>query len=253
MELPEERRIKVLQIIRRRGSITVAELSKELKVSGITIRRDLKKLEAIGHIKCTYGGALLLQRMNKELSFDQKIVVNINKKRKIGAKAALLIEENDTIFVSTGTTTREVVLNIDMRKNVTVATNCLWTGYELSKLPNVHLGIIGGELLRPSYALVGPKALRAIEDIVIDKFFLSLDGISIDYGTTTTSEFEAEIIRTIIKLSKRTIIVADSTKIGRVAFARIGGLDDIDIIVTDSGLDKEQHSALTKHVEVVIA
>jgi len=249
---PEERRLSLLQFVRKRGAVKISELSEDLGVSKVTIRRDSEKLEKEGYIKRAHGGVFSLDRIKRELSFDEKIIVNLPQKRKIGRKAVSLIQENDTIFLGTGTTTMQIVQNINREKNLVVSTNCLLTAYELSNLPKVHLIMTGGELRRPSYALVGSKAMKCTEDMVIDKFFLGVEGISMEYGITIASEFEAEICRKVMNSSKTTVVVADSSKFGKIAFARIASIDAVNMIITDAGVAEKYQQLLQKRVEIVV-
>jgi len=241
---PDKRRVALLALIRQRGAAKISELSETLNVSEVTIRRDLQKLKKQRYIRRAHGGVFSVDVIKRELSFDERIIRNSPQKKRIGKKAASLIQESDTIFISTGTTTMQIVQNIDEEKNLVVCTNCVMTGYEMSKLPNVCLVMLGGELRRPSYALVGSKAMEGLNRMAIDKFFLGVEGISRKHGITIASEFEAEICRKIIALSKTIIVGADSTKFGKVVLAKISDLDKIDVLITDSQVKSEYINSL---------
>jgi len=252
--LAGERQRKILEEIRNRGASTISELSKDFSVSEMTIRRDLGRLEQEGLIKRTYGGALSLELAAFEPTFQEKDVINIEEKRRIGAAAVSIVNQGDTIFLTTGTTAMQIVKNLVKSKSVlTVVTNSLNNAYELCKLDSIRLFVIGGEVRKRSYAMIMPQIEESLKGIYIDKFFLGVNGLSYEYGLTIPNPLEAQLCRLVIQKSRETIVVADHSKFGKAAFAHIANLNEIDKIITDSALEQEYISQIKdKGIEVIV-
>jgi DeoR family fructose operon transcriptional repressor len=254
--LAGERQRKILEEIRNRGASTISELSKDFSVSEMTIRRDLDRLEQEGLIKRTYGGALSLELATFEPTFQEKDAVNIEEKRRIGTAAVSMINQGNTIFLTTGTTTMQIAKNLVKSRpviNLTVATNSLNNAYELCKLDSIRLFVIGGEVRKKSYAMIMPQLEESLKGICIDKFFLGVNGLSYEYGLTIPNPLEAQLCRLVIQKSRETIVVADHSKFGKAAFAHIANLNEIDKIITDSALDQEYISQMKdKGIEVIV-
>ena len=255
--LASERQRKILEEIRKRGASTISELSKDFSVSEMTIRRDLGRLEQEGLIKRTYGGALSLELAAFEPTFQEKDVINIEEKRRIGAAAVSIVNQGDTIFLTTGTTAMQIVKNLVKSKsviNLTVVTNSLNNAYELCKLDSIRLFVIGGEVRKRSYAMIMPQIEESLKGIYIDKFFLGVNGLSYEYGLTIPNPLEAQLCRLVIQKSRETIVVADHSKFGEVAFAHIANLNEIDKIITNSAVDQRYIDQLKdKGIEVILA
>jgi len=255
--LGRERQQKILEEITGKGAATISELSKDFNVSEMTIRRDLTRLEEEGLIKRTYGGALSLDLATFEPTFQEKDSINMEEKRKIGAAAVSMINPGDTVFLTTGTSTMQIVENLLRSRspmNLTVVTNSLNNAYELCKLSNIRLFVIGGEVRKASYAMVMPQIQESVKGIYIDKFFLGVNGISDEYGLTIPNLLEAQLCHLVIQKSRQTIVIADHTKFGKVTFAHIANLDEIDKVITDSGVDEKYvHQLKDKGIEVIIA
>jgi DeoR/GlpR family transcriptional regulator of sugar metabolism len=235
--LAEQRRRKVLDILQEQGAVTTAELSKIFSVSEITIRKDLDRLAERNLLLRTHGGAISLESTAFEPSHSEKELVYIKEKKRIGKKAATLIKDNSTIFLSTGTTTAQIIPYLKDKKNLNVITNSLVNGYELAKLPNVAVTIIGGNLRRRSFALVGPLAEESFANIYVDQLFLGVNGISRQHGLTTPNISEAKVCRLMVDIAREVIVVVDHSKFGKVTHSRIGGIDLIDVIVTSKEVE----------------
>jgi len=233
--LARERQQKILQEVKRQRAIKVKELSKLFNVSEMTIRRDLEKLSRQGLIERVHGGVLSIDGTAFEPTFREKEIVNMEEKIKIGKKAASLVKENDTVCLGPGTTVMQIVKNLG-EKRITALTNSLNIAFELSKIPNVRLFVIGGEVRSESYAMVGPETEDYLRRFYVDKFFVGVNGFTIEHGITIPNPSEAAVYREMIKLSRETIVVADHTKLGRVSFAKIADVECIDALITDSGI-----------------
>jgi len=250
--LAEERQRKILQEVKRRRAAKIFELSKLFNVSEMTIRRDLEKLSAQGLIQRAYGGAISIEGTAFEPTFQEKKSVNIEEKRRIGIAAASMIENGDTVCLTTGTTTMQIIKHLG-KKNITVVTNSLNNAFELSKLSNIRLFIIGGELRAGSYAMVGPQTRKHIQEFYVDKLFLGVNGFSIENGLTTPNPSEAEICQVMIKIAKETIVVADHSKLESVSLAKIADIECVDKLITDSDVDEKYLQQLQeKEIEVIV-
>lgn len=234
----EERRSRILEILEGKNRITVIELTESLKVSDSTIRRDLQDLEQAGLLKRTHGGAVKWEHTGFEPTMAEKEESNIDEKRYIGEKAAALIEDNDTIILDAGTTTLEIAKHIKA-KNITVLTNSILIALELSKHKDVEIVIIGGNARKQTLAIVGPFADMIIQNFRVDKAFIGANSITLQDGCTTPNILEAHTKKTMIRSAKEVYIVADHSKFGKVSFASIVKLEDIDAIITGTNIDRQ--------------
>jgi DeoR/GlpR family transcriptional regulator of sugar metabolism len=249
-----KRREKILELIREDGSAKVIKLAKIFKVSEVTIRQDLEKLELEGFILREHGGAFLKNVEEGVKSITLLNQENIEKKQKIGKKAAELIENGDAIILDSGSTTTEIAKNLLGRKGLTVITNALNIALILGAEPGIELIVTGGEFKPPTLSLTGQKAADFFEDIHVDKLFLATAGISLRSGLTYPSLSDIVVKKAMIDAADTTYLVADSTKIGKNAFASLGALSLIDYIITDPDIAAEHLQLFKDHeIELIIA
>ena len=175
--MANKRREKILELIREDGSAKVIKLSKIFKVSEVTIRQDLEKLESEGFILREHGGAFLKNVEDSVKSISLLNQENLEKKQLIGKKASELIESGETIILDSGSTTTEIAKNLMGRKGLTVITNALNIALILGAEPGIELIVTGGEFKPPTLSLTGQKAADFFEDIHVDKLFLATAGI----------------------------------------------------------------------------
>lgn len=220
------------------GSVDVADLSEFLGVSGATIRRDLQALAAQHLLVRTHGGAVVGDT-GQELSVLVKATRNQDEKRRIGQAAAALVQDGAVVGLTGGTTATELARALADRRGITVVTNAINIAAELAVRPQITLVVIGG-VARPSYEMVGPAAEMMLDNYHLDIAFIGVDGLSAQEGCTTYHEMEAQTDRNFLERARRTVVIADSSKIGRVTFARIVPLARVDDIVTDTGADPQQ-------------
>jgi len=251
--IPAERRNRIIELLQRQGSVRVSDLSNLLNVSEITIRRDLDFLEQEGFLERTHGGAILSRRMRVEPLYTQKYKIHLEEKRKIGAKAATLVDPGETIFINSGSTTLQIFRHL-AGKNVRVITSNVGAPAECQGL-DVDLVLIGGAYRERSHSLVGPLAMLSLRQVYASKCFIGVDGISIKYGLTTPIFEEAEVARTMIERTRgKVVVVADHSKLGMVADCVIAPIDAVDILVVDAGADEEYQRELENAgVQIVIA
>lgn len=226
----------ILERLSNGGSVGASDLSRDLGVSQATIRRDLQFLERQKLLARTHGGAVA-HGVLYELPLRYKTARHREEKRRIAAAAAERIPEGAAVGLTGGTTTTEVARALAGHENVTVVTNALNIASELAVRPNVKLVVTGGVARSESYELVGPLAERSLEELNLDIVFVGVDGIDPDAGLTTHHEIEAHTNRALIDRSRLVVVVADSSKIGRVGFARICELSRVDELITDTAAE----------------
>jgi DeoR family transcriptional regulator, fructose operon transcriptional repressor len=241
----EERKQRILTALRRTPAVRVAELSRALGVSTASIRRDLADLERAGLLKRAHGGAISNGLAVSELSLAEKEDRYHAEKSAIGVMAARLIDAGDTIFLDSGSTTREIARELRHRRGVTVVTNALNIGSELAA-SDVELILTGGQLRRGILSQVGPIAERAIAGLHVDKLFLAANGIDLDKGVTTPNLAEAQTKRAMVERAGEVFLVADHSKFGRVTFGQICDLARIHAVITDDGLPDRMATAIAK-------
>ncbi|VAW27393.1 Transcriptional regulator, DeoR family [hydrothermal vent metagenome] len=248
-----ERRAIIIDELNLKGKVNVSELSNLFKVSEVTIRNDLSQLEQKNVLIRARGGALKLDPVGIDYHISEKDKINIEAKQLIGKKATEFINEGDTIMIDSGTTAMELVRNLKEQKELTVITNALNIANQLSKNSNINVIIPGGFLRKKSFSLIGTPAEKSLRNYYCDKLFLGVDGLDIDFGLTTPNIEEAHLNSTMIEMSNQIIVLADSSKLFKRSLAYICPISKIDILITDSGISKDQKNALESvDIQVVI-
>ncbi|WP_432519037.1 DeoR/GlpR family DNA-binding transcription regulator [Kineococcus sp. SYSU DK006] len=237
-----ERLSAILDRVSDGGSVDVIELAAALGVSGATVRRDLQTLSTNGLLVRTHGGAVANQ-VGDELPVRVKATRRHGDKRRIGAAAAALIHDGAIVGMTGGSTALELARALNERRGITVVTNALDIAVELAGRNGIRLVVIGG-IVRHSLELVGPAAESMLSNYHLDMAFIGVDGLSIEDGCTTYDEMEAQTDLAFLRRSRRSIVIADSSKIGRVTFARISALSEVDDLVTDRGATPEDLEAV---------
>ena len=259
--LPNQRKSKIFEMIKEDGSAKVVDLSRIFKVTEVTIRQDLEKLESEGLIVREHGGAYLKNISSQVQSISLANQENLDKKAVIAAKCLEYIEEGDTIILDSGSTTTElakaILENRNTRKglkNLTVITNALNIAFLLGSTPGIELIMTGGEFKPPTLSLTGQKAADFFKGLYVQKLFLATAGISLKSGLTYPSISDLVVKRAMIDAADVTYLVADSTKIGKSALASLGALSLIDYILTDEGIEDKHKQLFEEHeIELIIA
>ena len=231
-----ERHKHILDCLARDGYVRVAEMAKELDVTTVTIRKDLKYLEEKKLLYSTHGSASPVNPQTQEVEVREKEKIHIDEKRRIAMAAAQLIEPDDSIIIASGSTVQMLGDFIQPQGHLTVVTSSLKTAVQLNSMDRVDVIQLGGNVRKNSLSVVGVYTSQFFEQITCSKLFLGVDGIDLDYGITNSNIEEALLNIKMIEASQRTIIMADSSKFGRRGFGRICNLDRIDVIITDSGI-----------------
>ncbi|MGB7191464.1 MAG: DeoR/GlpR family DNA-binding transcription regulator, partial [Acidobacteriaceae bacterium] len=239
------------------GLVAVDVLSEHLRVSVVTIRRDLDLLEQQGLLRRTHGGAasiepLFYEPFKKDRSFQAQVERQANEKRRIGRAAAALITPGETIAITPGTTTAEIIRGIPLNSKITVVTNTANIAMELSKRKDVSVFVTGGHLHGDWFSLVGPSAIRSLDNMLIHTMFIGADGIDAQWGLSCFSSDEAELNGTMVRHARRHIAVADHTKFGVVANWRICETGELQTLITDTDATPEMIAPFQKlGIEVV--
>jgi DeoR/GlpR family transcriptional regulator of sugar metabolism len=252
--IPAQRHKCILEFLEIHQVVQCAFLSELLQVSEATIRRDLEWLENQGVLERTHGGATLSRRMPLEPEYVHSAQAYPDEKRCIGAMAAALVEDGDTIFVNSGTTATQVVRHIRDRVGVTVVTNNVSAAMEVQEA-GFELILLGGSFRARSKSVIGRFATEALRQIYASKAFIGVDGLSFKYGCTTPIDTEAEVARLMIERTHGlVIVVADHSKWGIVSNFEMAQLDQIDMLVSDTKLDPGAKAELeARSVQVRLA
>ncbi len=240
----EARLAAIMALLQQSGSVSVDDLRVKLDVSVVTIRRDLNVLEERGLLRRTHGGAesiepLFYEPFRNDRSFQAQVSRFADEKRRIGRAAAALVQSGETIALTPGTTTTEVVRGLPLNHNITVVTNTVNIAMELSKRKDISVFVTGGYLRGEWFSLLGPVAAHALDHVVIHTMFIGSDGIDPAWGITCYSPDEASLNETMVRHAKRKIAVVDHSKFGIVAGWRICQIPDIDMLITDLGTTDE--------------
>lgn len=234
MQLPAERHNRILQVLKDQGFVTVSGLSESLDVSEVTIRRDLTWLESRNLLQRTHGGATQRNHIVHDRPVSEKASQNAEEKRRIGAAAAALVETHDCIILASGTTVMQVARHLGDVPHLTVITNAMNVALALTDLHGVEVHLLGGLLRNTSTSVVGPVAERMLQQFTCRKLFLSVDGVDLQHGLTTSNALEAHLNACMIGAADQVILVADASKFGLRSFGRICGLDQVHRVITDS-------------------
>ena len=238
-----DRLSRIVEVLSASGSVGVTDLAAELDVSPATVRRDLVLLEEQRLLARTHGGAVA-HGVLYELPLRYRSARRQEEKARIAREAAARVADGSAIGMTGGTTTTEVARALADGRRITVVTNSLSIASELAVRPNLKLVVTGGVARSESYELVGPLAEATLASLNLDVVLVGVDGISAAAGLTTHHEVEAHTNRALIHRAAHVLVVADSSKIGQVAFARICALDDVDALITDPGCDPEALAAI---------
>lgn len=251
---PEERRRRILEQMRAGEAVAVCDLAAEFGVSESSVRRDLAELERSGLLARTHGGALPVEGTMEEPTFAEKTAVHLPEKSAIARVAAGLVKDGQSIILDAGTTTLGIARLLKQRRDLTVVTNAFHIAAELADSPAIRVIVTGGEVKGNTFALIGPAAERMLASVNVDTVFLGTNGIDLQRGLTTPTEAEAAVKRSMIASARHTIVVADHTKLGRVAFATIAPVTAARTLVTDRFFDPVAVRELrTRGVEVLLA
>lgn len=247
MAAPQARWSALLEMLTRDGRIEVEAAAAALGASAATIRRDLDELARQQMVTRTHGGAVI-NAIAYDLPLRYKAARKAPEKERIAHAAAGLVKAGEVVGLNGGTTTTEVARALATRADLssggteialTVVTNALNIANELVVRRHVKLVVTGGVARPASYELIGPLATELLAEIALDRVFIGVDAIDVSNGATAHHEGEASINRVLARRAQQVVVVADSSKLGRRAFARICPVQDIDVLVTDKAATDE--------------
>lgn len=239
-----ERQHTIVEMAQEAGRIDVHTAAERLGVTPETVRRDLRALERRGLIRRVHGGALPIERHELEPTLGTRLGHANAAKRRIGARAIEELPEHGTILLDAGTTTLAIAEELPRDRELTVVTNSVSIAALLHTRESVALYLLGGRIRPRTGAGVGEWVTRSLAQMAIDVAFIGTNGFSLDRGLTTPDQAEAAAKSAMVAAGRRIIVATDSTKAGRDHLHRFCSLDDVDMILTDSGLDDETAEAL---------
>ncbi len=239
----EKRHQGILVLLNARARLTIAELSGRFAVSEMTIRRDLAQLEADGLLRRSHGGAVRIQSGSFEPPFALRSRLNLAAKRAIAVATAAEIVDGQTIILDAGTTGTAVAEAL-VGRHITVCALNLQAAAILATSPETTVMVPGGQIRHGEQSFVGAAAERTLLDFRFDLFVMTVSAIDVSAGITEWNVEDAAVKRAALSVSARCIVACDSSKFGLTAFARVAGLDHIDLIISDDELDAEQRGAL---------
>ena len=252
--MPNQRREKILELLKEDGSAKVIDLAKLFKVTEVTIRQDLEKLEASDLVIREHGGAFLKNVVDQVKGFSLAHQENIDRKERIATKCLEFIESGDTIILDSGSTTTEIAKKLKGMKDLKIITNALNIALMLGAEPGIEVIMTGGEFKPPTLSLTGQKAADFFKGLNVQKLFLATAGISLKSGLTYPSISDLVVKKAMIDAADTTYLVADSTKIGKSAFASLGALSLIDYIITDRFIEEKDKKIFSEHqIELILA
>lgn len=236
---PPERHQQILAKARAEGRVDVAAVATELDVTPETVRRDLTALERMGLVRRVHGGAIPVERLGFEPALADREQMFAAEKDRI-AKAALdELPDGGAVIIDAGSTTGRLADLLPTDRELIVVTHALPIAMTLAARPNITLHLVGGTLRGRTLAAVGAWAERSLADVRADIAFLGTNGLTVEHGLTTPDLAEAMVKRALVAAARRTVVLADHTKVGRTDLALVAPLSSVDTLVTDAGIAAE--------------
>ncbi|MEU9332270.1 DeoR/GlpR family DNA-binding transcription regulator [Streptomyces sp. NPDC048290] len=228
-----ERRQLILEMVRANGAVSLRELARVVQTSEVTVRRDVRALEAEGLLDRRHGGAVLPGGFTRESGFPQKSHLATAEKTAIADLAASFVEEGEAIVVGAGTTTQELARRLARVPGLTVVTNSLLVAQALAHANRVEVVMTGGTLRGSNYALVGSGAEQSLQGLRVSRAFLSGSGLTAERGLSTSNMLSASVDRALVQAAAEVVVLADHTKLGTDTMFQTVPTDVITRLVTD--------------------
>lgn len=242
--LGEARRARILEWLQEEGSARVRTLSEAFDVSEVTVRQDLETLESQGHIVREHGGAFLKSLPMQVRSMALQNAGHMDAKRQIGMAAAAMVEDGASIILDAGSTTTEVAAALAGRRDVTVITNALNIALMLGAQPGFDVHLTGGHFKAPTLSVSGDRSAEYLRGIYVDRLFLATGALDREAGLTYPALSDIPVKRAMIEAAGEVVLVADASKIGQRSFTALGGIDMVDVLVTDASIRDEDRRAI---------
>ena len=244
----KERRALILRLLEQKQEVQVTELSRDLGISEVTIRKDLTILQSRHLLLRTRGGAMRkpVENLNEDTTIDRKRMFNFKEKERIGLEAVKLIKDGDFIMLDSGTTTMEIAKNLGRFQQLRILTNAMNIATELMNYKRFDVVLLGGNVRVNSLSVVGPLALSVLRNFRGYKLFLGVDSFSLDNGVSTPNMEEALLNQMMIQQADKVIAVFDSSKFNKRSFVHIADASEIDCIITDRAIPSGMSSKLRR-------
>jgi DeoR/GlpR family transcriptional regulator of sugar metabolism len=237
--MADERRTQILQTVRRAGRVRVNELASRFSTSAVTIRNDLNELHQRGLVLRSHGGAVLPDKILRESPVRERLKAYSDEKRRIGAMAATLINDGETIILDSGTTTLEIARQIKKKQGLQIITNGVNIAAELLDARDAQVFIVGGTVRGESASISGRFTEEMFDQFSADKLFLGGSGCDLDFGVSGANLEETMVNRAMLRISREIILVADASKFSRRSMSRIAPFTEIDTVISDTSLGEE--------------
>jgi DeoR family fructose operon transcriptional repressor len=235
----EERQQHILERARAAGRVEVNALADAFDVTPETVRRDLTILERHGVLRRVHGGAIPVERLGFEPGVELRSERFVAEKERIAKAALAHLPDEGTVLIDAGTTTLRLAEQLPRDRELTIVTNSLGIAALVAQHPNLSLYLLGGRVRGRTLAAVGSWVTTALSGVFVDVAFMGTNGLSVERGLTTPDQSEAAAKRAMISSARRSVVLADHTKIGVNHFSRFADLSDIAALITDNGLDPE--------------
>ncbi|MDR3195104.1 MAG: DeoR/GlpR family DNA-binding transcription regulator [Tannerella sp.] len=229
-----ERQKFILEQLKQQGYVKVSDLSRNLNASEVTIRKDLKLLEEKKLLQRNHGSASNLTSIITDKHIDVKEKMHVSEKLHIARAANKLLKADDKIIIASGTTLLAFAHAIDIREQITVITSSVKVSLSLCYNPFVEVIQLGGTIRKNSVSVIGHYAENTLQDLSCNKLFISVDGIDLDYGLTTSDMNEARVNQQMIAAAQKIVVLTDSSKFNKRGFCKICDIDSIHHIITDT-------------------
>jgi DeoR family transcriptional regulator, aga operon transcriptional repressor len=251
--LIDERRQHILELVQKQGRVLVTDLSSELKISQITIRKDLDWLQSHGLVQRSHGGALrIASSALADPTLQEKQKHHHLEKQKIAAAAVKMVEEGQCVILDSGTPTTAIAHGLKRFSRLTVITNAVNIAADLAGT-DFEVILVGGTLRKNSFSLVGPLAEDNLEEMHADILFLGVDGFDLEVGITTPNFLESRVNRAMVKAARKVVVVCDSSKFNHRSLSRIMPPSAIHYLITDRNLPSAAVDALrTQNIDVTL-
>src|SRR5579859_6219509 len=239
-----ERRAQILQILRKAGRVKVNELAAQFDTSAVTIRSDLNELAQRGLVQRSHGGAMLPDTILRESPLQERLKAHAEEKRRIGAIAATMIRDNETIILDSGTTTLEIARQIKKKRGLHIITNGINIAAELLDARDSEVFIVGGTVRGESASISGRFTEDMFDQFSADKLFLSGAGCDLEFGVSGANLEETMVNRAMLRIAREIILVADASKFSKRCMSRIAPFSEIDTIISDKSLSEDIQTKL---------
>jgi DeoR family transcriptional regulator, fructose operon transcriptional repressor len=245
--LQHDRQHAIYLLALSQGSVDVADLAERYGVTTETIRRDLSDMQSRNLLRRVHGGAVPVERISHEPLLAARDAINAEEKARIAAKAVEEVPERGSAIIDSGSTTQRLAHVFPVDRDVHVVTNSLTTALTLSRRGLRQLTVLGGAVRTNTLAMVDETTRAELQDITVDVLFISCDGLSFQHGLTTPYREEHTIKRAMIERARKVVAMVDGSKFGNVQMFSFAAFDEIDVLVTDTRVDRDAATALAGH------